>query len=120
MFRNGVEAVTGILVFHDIARTPEFQSKKDFQEEPSHMPDNSLIPTHTAEVMRQVDGAGMKKGWVGGDAWFGSVTLAVETKKIFGIDSTFIIKNNYGFYPKAALLVVMNARYGTHPVGHST
>jgi len=76
MFRNGAEAVTGMLIFQDIVQTQEFQSRKDYHQEPSHMPDGLEIPTHTAEVLRQVEGAGMKgKGWVGGDAWFGSVIM---------------------------------------------
>ena len=119
MLRNGAEAVTGVILYQDIVQTPEFQTKKTFHEEPSHMPDNSLIPSHTAEVLRQVEGSGMKdKGWVGGDAWFGSVITAIETKKRFGVDSTWIIKNNNSFFPKTALLTVMKARHGTHPAGN--
>ena len=58
------------------------------------------------------------KGWVGGDAWFGSVIAAIETKIRFGVDSSWIIKNNNSLFPKTALLTVMQAMHGTHPAGN--
>ena len=57
-------------------------------------------------------------GWVGGDAWFGSIMTAVEVKKRFGVHSTFIIKNNRTFFPMRALKSVLDARYGERPAGH--
>lgn len=118
MFRNGVEAITGILVFQDVVQTPEFQSRKKYQGGPSALPGRPLIPTHTAEILRQVEGANMmNKGWVGGDAWFGSIGTAVEVKVRLGIDSTWIIKNNTSFFPKKALLA-MSARHGYYVEGN--
>ena len=118
MFRNGVEAVTGIIMHQDIVQLPELQARKKYHGEPSHMPDNSGIPAHTAEVLHQVEGAGITEGgWVGGNAWFGSVTSAVEVKRRLKVDSMWIIKNNSTFFPKQALLSVMSARHGMHPAG---
>ena len=59
----------------------------------------------------------MNKGWVGGDAWFGSIGTAVEVKVRLGIDSTWIIKNNTSFFPKKALLA-MSARHGYYVEGN--
>jgi hypothetical protein len=75
--------------------------------------------SHTAEVLRQVQGAGVQEGgWTGGDAWFGSVMSCVEVYKRFGVHSTFIVKNNRMFYPMVALKAIMKARHGTRPAGH--
>jgi hypothetical protein len=63
--------------------------------------------------MRQVKGAGVPPGgWVGGDAWFGSVMSCVEVMKEFGVYSTFIVKNNTLYFPMAALHSVLSARHG--------
>jgi hypothetical protein len=41
------------------------QKKKT--NEKSHLPNGAFVPAHTAEVLRQVEGAGVSKGgWVGG------------------------------------------------------
>jgi hypothetical protein len=77
------------------------------------------MPAHTAEVLRQVEGAGViEGGWVGGDAWFGSVMTCVEVKKRFGVYSTFIVKGNDKFFPVGVLHSVLTARHGTRPAGH--
>ena len=48
---------------------PEFQHTKKYQDKTSSMPDKPPIKTHTVEVLRKVEGAGVVKGgWVGGDA----------------------------------------------------
>ncbi len=73
---------------------------------------------HTAEVLRQVDDAKVEKGgWVGGDAWFGSVMSCVEVMKRHEVHSTFIVKNNHQLFPMECLLAVLKARYGTKPAG---
>ena len=42
--------------------------------------ENEVVKAHTAEVLRQVKNSnGSKGGWVGGDAWFGSVESAIST-----------------------------------------
>ena len=120
MFRNGVECISGILVHQDVVQLPELQASKEFHDEPSHLPGCPEIPAHVAEVLRQIKGAGLPRGegWVGGDSWFGSIMSAVEAKIRFGVDSTWIIKNNHLFFPLKQLFAVLKARYGDHPAGH--
>jgi len=50
MFRNGAECFSGILVFQDAVQAPEVQSRKEFYNEPSHLPGNPPITAHAAEV----------------------------------------------------------------------
>jgi hypothetical protein len=57
-------------------------------------------------------------GWVGGDAWFGSVMKAVELKKRVNLNSTFIIKNNSTFFPTKALHGILRSRFGDKAAGH--
>ncbi len=46
---------------------------------------------HVAEVLQQAETSQvMKDGWIGGDAWFGSVNSCVELMKLKGVHSTFI------------------------------
>ena len=46
------------------------------------MPNGEIIGAHTAEMLRQVEGAGIPcGGWLGGDSWFGSLVTAVEVKQ---------------------------------------
>jgi hypothetical protein len=53
----------------------------EYYGERARFPNCALILAHTAEVLRQVEGTNVvSSGWVGGDAWFGSVTMAVEVK----------------------------------------
>jgi hypothetical protein len=74
----------------------------------------------TTKVLQQVDGAEIQEGgWVGGDAWFGSMMSVIETYKRKKVHSTFIIKNNQTFFPMQPLHAVLKARYyGNHPAGH--
>ena len=59
---------------------------------------NSLV--HTAEALRQVEGAGLEKSCrVGGDAWLGSVSSCIELKKRMDVSSSFVTKNNTNFFP---------------------
>jgi hypothetical protein len=119
MFCNGVECISGILVFQDVVQNPELQSRKDFHGQKLSLPGQLPITAHTAEVLRQVDGADIPEGvWVGGDAWFGSMMAAVETYKRKKVHLTFIIKNNQTFFPMQPLHAVLKARYGNHPAGH--
>ena len=64
MFRNGVECITGIIVFQDVVQLPEHQGKKEFSNRLSNLPGNGdkEIAAHTAEAMRQVKGAGVYRG----------------------------------------------------------
>jgi len=74
-----------------VVQNPEFQYAKKYQDTPSNLPDNSLIKTHIAEVLRLVEAANVfKGGWVGGDAWFGSVVSCVEIYERLNVHSMFI------------------------------
>ena len=47
-----------------------------------------MVSYHTAEVLRQAEGANVVRGgWVGGDAWFGSIESCIELKKHLGLYS---------------------------------
>jgi hypothetical protein len=112
--------MSGILVFQDVAQLLEVQScKKKKTNEKSHLPNGAFVPAHTAEVLRQVEGAGVSKGdWVGGGSWFGSVLSAVEVKVRFDIHSTWVIKQNHDFFPTVAIHSVLSAWHGNRPAGH--
>ncbi|KAG7344005.1 hypothetical protein IV203_022013 [Nitzschia inconspicua] len=89
------------------------------RRETTSLPGNPVMPAHTAEVLRQVEASGViPGGWVGGDAWFGSVATSVEVFKRFSVHSTFIVKNNQDFFPMKALRAVLDARHGDRPAGH--
>jgi hypothetical protein len=63
------------------------------------MPNGMEILAHAAEELRQIKGANVVEGgWAGGDAWFGSMTTALEAKKRLSVDSTWIIKGNHTFF----------------------
>jgi hypothetical protein len=82
------------------------------------MPNGMEIPAHAAEVLQQIKGANVVKGgWVGGNAWFGSMVTALEANKRLNIDSTWILKGNHAFYPMGALHAVIKAWFGTKIAG---
>ena len=125
--RNAVECFTGVLAYQDVVMGPEKQRKKKYYysdveamlRETTSLPKKEEMSAHTAEVLRQVEGAGLPVGgWVGGDAWFGSVMTAVELRKRLGVHSTFIVKNNKNYFPMEVLHSVLKARHGSHPAGH--
>ena len=98
---------------------PEFQYTKKYQDETSSMPDKSPIKTHTAEVLRQVEGEGVVEGgWVGGDAWFGRVASCIEIMKNFKVHSIFIVKNNTNCFPMKVLHNILQVRFKDCPRGH--
>lgn len=102
MLRNAVECVTGIFVHHDIAQTTSEQWQKKYLNPPvaSCLPKVESISYHTAEVLRQAEDSNVEEGgWVGGDAWFGSVESCVELRKRRNLYSTFIVKQNLKFFP---------------------
>jgi hypothetical protein len=77
------------------------------------------MPIHTAEVLHQVEQANVVEGgWVEGDAWFGSVAMAVEVYKRKKVFSTLVVKNNHDFFPMKVLHSVLKARHGDRPAGH--
>ena len=57
-------------------------------------------------------------GWVGSDSRFGSVLSANEVKKWFGMNSTWVIKQNSDYFPMMAIYSALNAWYGDKPSGH--
>ena len=82
-------------------------------------PNKLSIQAHTAEVLRQIEGAGLGDGgWVGGDAWFGSIMTCVELKHRFNVYSSFIVKGHTLMFPMVALHTVLQARHGSRPAGH--
>ena len=119
MFRNGAECKSGIMVFQDVVQNAEVQGRKEYSDMKSNLGDGANIASHTAEVLRQTKGAGVERGgWVGGDAWFGSVGTCVELKKQLGVYSTFVVKNNTNFFPMMVLHRLLEAKYGDRPAGH--
>ncbi len=64
-----------------------------------------------AETLRQCESANLVDGgWVGGDAWFGSIPCVVELKQKLNIYSTFIIKQNVQYFPLQVIQRVMRTR----------
>jgi hypothetical protein len=125
--KNGVECLSGIFAFQDVVMAPEVQRRKKFYYsdvdnlimESTSLPKSPDMQAHTAEVLRQVEGAGVKEGgWCGGDAWFGSVMTTIELKIRLGVHSTFIITNNKQFFPMAPLYSILKARHGQRITGH--
>ena len=77
MTKNGAECKTGILVFNDVVQDFVNQRKKKYLvgDTNSHMPQGEQMYSHVAECLRQAEGANLEPGgWMGGDAWFGSVS----------------------------------------------
>ena len=91
MIRNAIECMTGMFSFQDPVEDLVSQRLKDFLQDDTdlHLPGGGDLPIHTAEVLRQVEGAGLIiGGWVCGDAWFGSIMSAVELRIRKGIYSS--------------------------------
>ena len=66
---------------------------------------------HVAETLRQCESANLADGgWIGGDAWFGSIPCVVELKQKLNIYSTFIIKQNVQYCPLQVIQRVMRVR----------
>ena len=122
MLRNGVEGRSGIFAHHDIVQDLQSQRSKKYLEDEntqSHMPKGESILSHVAECLRQAEGSGLQEGgWMGGDAWFGSLNCVVELKKRLNVFSTFIIKQQLNYFPKEVLHAVLRARFGRRPAGH--
>jgi hypothetical protein len=119
MIKNGCECVTGMFVYHDIVKGTVQQSSKKYCNMKSHLPRGEPILSHVAEVLRQAEGSGIKKGgWIGGDAWFGSINAAVELKCRLGLNSTFIVKQNKNYCPIDIIKSILVARYPKRPAGH--
>ena len=111
MLKNGVEATTGIMVTQDIVEGADSQREKKYTGDVSSLPRHEPIMAHVAETLRQCESANVAKGgWVGGDAWFGSIPCVVELMNKHGIFSTFIIKQNKQYCPLQVIQRIMRAR----------
>jgi hypothetical protein len=62
IFRNGVEASTGILVYQSVVQQTEVMNQLLYYAERSSLPNGVEIGAHTAEVLRQVEGADVVDG----------------------------------------------------------
>ena len=115
------QCTTGIFVHHDIVRGTSEQRHKKYQIPPvkSHLPRGENVSYATAEVLRQAEESKVEKGgWVGGDAWFGSIESCVELNRRLGLYSTFIVKQNVNYFPMQILHDILIARHGSRPAGH--
>ncbi len=66
--------------------------------------------SNVGEVLCQAEGTKVVDGgWIGGDAWFGSINSCVELKKRFGIFSSFIVKTNKKYCPVEVIRSVLLA-----------
>lgn len=118
MLNNGVEATTGIMVYQDMVQQKEVQQAKKYNGDPSSMPLKEEILQHVGEVLRQCEGANLVEGgWVGGDAWFGSIPAVVELKKKKNVYSTFILKQHVQYCPKQIIHAIIRARSPKYPAG---
>ena len=120
LLRNAAECIVGGILNNDPSMVRELQTQKEYGDMISLIGNggSTPIPAHTAEVLRQVKNSGLKRGgWVGGDAWFGSIQTAVNTKLVHGVHSTFVIKNNSTLFPMSPLKAVLKARYGSNATG---
>ncbi len=57
------------------------------------------------------------EGWVGGDAWFGSIISCMELKRRLGINLSFIVKGNTNYCPMKVLHAIHIARYPDKAAG---
>ena len=111
MLKNGVEATTGIMVTQDIVEGADAQRVKKYNGDVSSLPRKEPIMGHVAETLRLCNSANVAEGgWVGGDAWFGSIPCVVELMKKKGIFLTFIIKQNVQYCPLQVIQRIMRAR----------
>ena len=111
MFKNGVEATTGIMVTQDVVQGSVEQRDKKYDGDVSSLPRKEPIMAHVAETLRLCESSNLVSGgWVGGDAWFGSIPCAVKLKNKFGVFSTFIIKQNLQYCPLQVIQQIMQAR----------
>jgi hypothetical protein len=111
MFKNGVEATTGIMVTQDVVEGSTAQSDKKYVGGVSSLPKKEPIMAHVAETLRQCESANLASGgWVGGDAWFGSIPCVVELKNRLNVYSTFIIKQNVQYCPLDVIKRILQSR----------
>jgi hypothetical protein len=121
MIQNAVECTTGIFVHHNLVDSSNEQWKKKYSLPPEmpHLSRKEKISYHCAEVLCQCEESKVVEGgWVGEDAWFGSVKRCIELKKCFNVYSTFIVKQNINHFSIQVLHRILFARHGSKPAGH--
>ena len=135
-------AITGIMPFQDPVTNLSSQRLKAHMQtdNPLHLPDNRVLSVHVAETLRQAEGGNIiKRGWIGGDAWFGSIACVVElmirlqvySSKYRGtcviscslflssfFNLAFTVKQNTQFFPKEVLEAILCARHPVRPTRH--
>ena len=62
MWCNAAECESRIITFIDPVMVAEAQKLKNFRDQMSPLPDNSNMPVHTAEVLRQVSNSSIPRG----------------------------------------------------------
>jgi hypothetical protein len=80
---------------------------------------NSVTPSegrehklsHSRSLRQAENSKVMERGWVGGDAFFGSIESCVELKNVLGLYSTFIAKQNVNYCTMKVLHSVLIARH---------
>jgi hypothetical protein len=93
--------------------------QNDYSFVRSNLPSKSPILAHTAEVLGLVEVADTPQGeWIGGYSWFGSVMSAVEVGIRFGVNASWIIKQNQQWYPMEPLFALLKARFGSRLASH--
>ena len=108
-----------MIVNHDIVQGQAEQARKKYVDAKSSLPKGERIQAHVAEVLRQAESSNVTNGgWIGGDAWFGSVNSCMELINMKGIYSTFIIKQNLNYCLTQVLHSILLARHKTRPAGH--
>eukprot|EP00957_Ditylum_brightwellii_P020047 1512820-Ditylum_brightwellii.AAC.1 len=90
MLKNLFECISGVFKYQDIVQLPEVQQQQNYYGNLSSVSNSGTIPSHTSEVLWQVEVSNLSEGaWVGGNSWFGSVTTVVEVYNKFKIESTW-------------------------------
>ena len=120
MLRDAVEVMSGVLMYLDPAMSPERQQVKVTECGPPELtPSNATINAGCAEAIRATKASKVPAGgWVGGDAWFGSVMTCLELKQRLGVYSTWVVKNCTHLFPKVQLGRLLRARCKAE--GHDT
>eukprot|EP00957_Ditylum_brightwellii_P179787 13695474-Ditylum_brightwellii.AAC.1 len=94
MLKNSLECISGVFKYQNIVQSPEVQQQKNYYSDLSPVSNSGTIPSHTSEVLYQVEGSNLSEG---------SATMAVEVHNKFKAESTWVIKNNTFLYPMDAL-----------------
>jgi hypothetical protein len=118
-FCNGVECMSGFLVFQGVVQDATIMKQNEYFGDNPSMPTEMEIPAHASAVLHQIEGVNVVEGgWVGGDAWFGSIITDLEAKKSLKVDLAWIIKVYHAFFLLGVYHAVLKARFGMKSMGH--